>query len=237
LTEQDLDDLWLRWLGGFAGGGTRPGWLNQVDQEVRTKAKQRLPQWLPEAAAALCWLTVQPGPRRRERVVEAQPVIIAAFDHNLVDPTDETARYLSAITGRAITRAEVDEQLLDAITFIDDDLWCARTAAELGLDDLTLEAPPGTAAIQIRLGVRGIADPLLDPRLPRLLVATRQYRRCHGVAIYATDRSWRLSLTEGETIAVLPGLGQAAAESSEPISDHRLDQLNAAVGVLADLFA
>ncbi len=237
LTEQDLDDLWLRWLGGFAGGGTRPGWLNQVDQEVRTKATQRLPQWLPEAAAALCWLTVQPGPRRRERFVEAQPVIIAAFDHDLVDPTDETARYLSAITGRAITRAEVDEQLLSVIAFIDDDLWCVRTAAELGLDDLTLEAPPGAAAIQVRLGVRGIADPLLDPRLPRLLAAVRQYRRCHGVAVYATDSSWRLSLTEGETIAVLPGLGQAVVESIEPTSDHLLDQLNAGVGVLADLFA
>jgi hypothetical protein len=237
LTEEDLDDLWLRWLGGFAGDGTRPGWLNQVAQEVRTKAKQRLPQWLPEAAAALCWLTVQPGPRRRERVVEAQPVIIAAFDHNLINPTDETARYLSAITGRAITRTDVDEQLRGAITFIDDDLWCARTAAELGLDDLALDAPPGAAAIQVRLGVRGIVDPLLDPRLPRLLAATRQYRRCHGVAVYATDSSWRLSLTEGETIAVLPGLGQVVVESSEPISDHLLDQLNTAVGVLADLFA
>jgi hypothetical protein len=85
--------------------------------------------------------------------------------------------------------------------------------------------------------VRGSADPLLDPRLPRLLAATRHYRRCHGVAVYATDNSWRLSLTEGETIAVLPGLGQAAVESNEPISDHLLDQLNTAVGVLADLFA
>jgi hypothetical protein len=57
------------------------------------------------------------------------------------------------------------------------------------------------------------------------------------VAVYATDGSWRLSLTEGETIAILPGLGQAVVESSEPTSDHLLDQLNAGVGVLADLFA
>jgi hypothetical protein len=237
LSEEDLTDLWLRWLGGFAGGGTRPGWLDQVDQDVRANAKQRLPQWLPEVAAALCWLAVRPGLGRRERVVEAQPALISAFNHGLLDPTDETARYLSAITRRVITRVEVDQGLLDTIAFIDDGLWCARTAAELGLDDLKLAAPPGTAAIQIRLSVCGIADPLLDPRLPRLLAATRQYRRCRGIAVYATDGNWRVSLTEGDTIAVLPGLGQEVVESKEPVNDLVLDQLSTAVGVLADLFA
>ena len=103
--------------------------------------------------------------------------------------------------------------------------------------DLREARQPATAEQIADFGVQGIADPLLDPRLPRLLAATRQYRRCHGVAVYATDGSWRLSLTEGETIAVLPGIGQAVVESSEPTSDHLLDQLNAAVGVLADLFA
>ncbi|MEV0597634.1 hypothetical protein [Nonomuraea cavernae] len=237
LTEDDLDDLWLRWLGVFAGGGTRAGWLNQVDQETRTNAQRRFPVWLPEAAAALSWLTVRPGPARRERIVQAQPLIIAALDHDLLDPTDETARYLSAIIGHTVTRTEIDQQLVDAATFIDDDLWCTRTAVELNLDDLTLEAPPGAAAIQVRLDVQGITDPLLDPRLPRLLAATRQYRECSGIAVYATDGSWRLSMIGGERIAVLPGFGQLVIESTEPVSDHVVDQINTAVGVLADLFA
>ncbi|MFG2076088.1 hypothetical protein [Nonomuraea maritima] len=237
LTKDDLDDLWLRWLGVFAGGGTRAGWLDQVDHETRTNAQRRLPVWLPEAAAALSWLTIRPGLARRERIVQAQPLIIAALNHDLLDPTDVTARYLSAITGHAVTRTEIDQQLLDAATFIDDDLWCTRTAAELTLEGLTLEEPPGAAAIQVRLGVQGITDPLLDPRLPRLLAATRQYRRCRGIAVHATDGSWRLSMIDGKRIAVLPGLGQQFIESSDLVSDHVLDQINTAVGVLADLFA
>jgi hypothetical protein len=104
----------------------------------------------------------------------------------------------------------IDQQLLDAAAFIDDDLWCFHMAKELALDGLTLEAPAGASHIRVRLGVGGITDPLLDPRLPRLLIAARQYRRCHGVAVHATDGTWRLSLADGETIAMLPGLGQRA---------------------------
>src|SRR6266568_2186975 len=64
-----------------------------------------------------------------------------------------TARYLSAITGRTITRNQIDDQLLAAVEFIDDTLWCARTAGELGLNRLKLEAPPGAGGIQVRLDV------------------------------------------------------------------------------------
>ncbi|WP_406311876.1 hypothetical protein OHA77_24680 [Streptosporangium sp. NBC_01639] len=237
LTEDDLDDLWLQWLGVFAGDGIHAGWLNQVDQNTRANAQRRLPAWLPEAAAALSWLTVRPGPAHRERIVQAQPLIIAALNHDLLDPTDETARYLSTITGHIVTCTEINQQLVDAATYIDDDLWCTRTAAELTLEDLTLKAPPGAAAIEVRLDVQGITDPLFDPRLPRLLAATRQYRRCRGIVVYATDGSWRLSIIDGKKIAVLPGRGQRFIESTEPVSDHFLDQINMAVGVLADLFA
>lgn len=64
-----------------------------------------------------------------------------------------TARYLSAILGHPITLAQVEEELVGAVDYIDDDLWCARTRTELGLDQLNLQAPPGAAQIQVRLDV------------------------------------------------------------------------------------
>jgi hypothetical protein len=76
-------------------------------------------------------------------VVAFQPVLAATFAHNLIEPTNMTARYLSAVTGRTVTPAQVDSQLLNAIEYIDDALWCSRTAEELHLEDLNFQARPG----------------------------------------------------------------------------------------------
>lgn len=236
LTEDDLDDLWVRWLCPLVGTGEGDGWLDQLDETTRVLAHSRMPEWLPEAAAALCWLIVRSGTGYRERVVAFQPVLAAALSHELLDPTDMTARYLSAVTGSPVSQPNVDDQLLAAATFIDDALWCERKAQELGLDGLRLEAPPGAAAIQIRLDIGGITDPLLDPRVPRLVVAVRHYRDRDGVALFATDKGWRLVFVTGETIAFLPGLDAEPADSVLPVAQGDLEALAATGGVLADLF-
>ena len=236
LTDDDLDDIWQRWLRAFAGSGQSDGWLDQLDGAARALVQDQLPDWLPEAVAALSWLAVQPGAGYRERVVAFQPVLVTALAHGLIEPTEMTARYLSAITSRGITLSQVDAQLLTAVEFVDDDLWCARTSHELGLSRLKLEAPPGAVGIQVRLNIRGIADPLLDPRLPRLVAAARHYRHCDGVAVFASDVGWRLAFVTGETVAYLPNLGAATIESGATLANGTLEGLVAAAGVLADLF-
>ena len=235
-TDDDLDDLWQRWLRPFTGTGEGDGWLDQLDPAALALARDRLPEWLPEAVAALCWLVVQPGRGHRERVVAIQPVLAATFAHDLVEPTTMTARYLSAVTGRTVTRAEVDSQLLNAVEYIDDALWCSRTAEELGLDELNFQARPGVARVQVRLDVRGLTNPLLDPRIPRLVVLVRHYRRCDGVALFAADASWRLSFATGQTIACLPSLDASMIESTIPLASGVLESLAGSAGVLADLF-
>ncbi|BCL16042.1 phospholipase D-like domain-containing protein [Micromonospora sagamiensis] len=237
LTADDLDDLWSRWLTGFVGTGAGDGWLHQLDQDTYRAARQRQPDDLPETVAALCWLLIRPGQHARKRIVAAQPAIVAAVNHDLIGPTNHTARYLSRVVGRRVTRAQVEQDILHAATFVDDALWCNRTADDLALGGLRLKAPPGGAAdIQVRLDVRGVDDPLLDPRVPRLVVAVRHYRRCQGVAVFAADADWRLSLYPGETIAFLPGQGRRTIESAGPVTKGDLDQLAVSVGVLADLF-
>jgi hypothetical protein len=236
LTDEDLDDLWQRWLQPFTGTGKGDGWLDQLDDTARTLIHDRLPDWLPEAVAALCWLVVRPSSGQRERVIALQPALAAALAHDLLNPTEMTARFLTAVTSHAITKDQVDSQILAAIDFIDDALWCARTAEELGLDGLQLKAPPGAAAVQIRLDVRGILDPLLDARLPRLVLAARRYRHSGGVAVFGSDAGWRLAFIPGETIAYITGVGAAIAESAIPYTDELLEPLAATGGVLADFF-
>jgi hypothetical protein len=236
LTDDDLDDIWLWWLRPFVGTGQGDGWLGQLDPAALALAQQRLPEWVPEAVTALCWLAVRPGIGERERVITWQPVLASALNHDLVGATDTTARYLTAVTGDTITRDEVDNQLLGAIEFIDDALWCARTAKEFGVNGLELQVLPGAANALVRLDVRGISDPLLDARVPRLIVATRRYRRCEGVALYAADAGWRLVAVTGESIGYKPNATDRPVDSTVPLADGLLEQLTGTGGVLASLF-
>jgi hypothetical protein len=236
LTEDDLDDIWQRWLKGFAGSGQNDGWLDQLDDTTRTLVRDQLPDWLPEVVAALSWLVIEPGSDLRERIVNFQPVLVEALGRGLIDPTDLMARYLSAITGDSLSRSQIDDQLLSAVEFLDDDLWCARMIRELGLLRLKLEAPPGAVGIHVRLDVRGINDPLLDPRVPRLVTAARRYRRHDGVSVFASDAGWRLAFVTGETIAYRSTRGTAYTESVAVLASDTLEDLTDARGVIADLF-
>ncbi|QEV16205.1 hypothetical protein [Streptomyces alboniger] len=237
LTEDDLDEIWQLWLRPFVGTGQGDGWLDQLDEPTRTQVLDRLPTCLPETVAALCWLLVQPGRDRRERIVASKPVLSAALAHGLLDPTEATSRYLTDVTRQTVTCDMAVDQLLGAVDFIDDDLWCARTAEEFGLDELRLAASPDqTVAIRLRLDVRGITTPFVDARVPRLVVAAQHYRRCDGVVLRAVEGGWRLSFVTDETIAYLPGVGGALAESTQPLTRRALEELCTAGGVLADLF-
>lgn len=236
LTGDDLDDIWQRWLRGFAGAGEGDGWLDQLDDDTASLIRDRLPGRLPEEVAALTWLVIRPGIRYRERVIAFQPVLTASLGHGLIDPTEESARYLTAVTGTGITRDQVDDDLLAAAVFIDDDLWCIRTSETLALPRLRLRPSPGAAAVGVRLDVLGVSDPLLDPRIPRVVTAARNYRGCDGVAVYASDASWRVVTVTGETVYYLPRPGAATVKSAEPLASGTIESLAAAGGVLADLF-
>lgn len=235
LTPGDIDGLWEAWLGPFAGTGQGDGWLDRLDEPTRHEVLDDLPGWVPVLAAALCWLVVRRGHHHRERVVRFQASLNAALAHGLVGSDVTTAEYLSAVCGHKVTLAEVDTQLLEAADFIDDDLWCERTAAELGLTSLSLEAPPGATAIDVRLDVEGVTDPLLDTRVPRLVTETRTYRRCQGVSLFAAE-GWRMSFASGDTVVYRLAVEDSVIESDLPVTVESLAELAGEGGVLAGLF-
>ena len=232
LTDDDLDDIWLQWLSGFAGTREGDGWLGHLDPGTLDIIRRRLPEWLPETVAALCWLAIRPGHDKRRQILTWQPVIAAALNHHLLEPTENTASYVAEIIGQGMTFAKIEERLLRAVEFVDDLLWCERQAAELGLEEVGLQPPPGGApGIAVRLDVRGIVDPLLDPRIPRLVVALRAYRRCKGVAIWGPDADWRLALVDGQPIAYR----QKGTIAKMLANDGAIEQLAGVGGVLASL--
>jgi hypothetical protein len=78
-------------------------------------------------------------------------------------------------------------------------------------------------------------NPLLDPRVPRLVVLVRRYRRCDRVALFAADANWRLSFATDETIAYRPDRNFSMIESTSPLAAGVLELLAGSAGVLADL--
>ncbi|TFV91151.1 hypothetical protein [Blastococcus sp. CT_GayMR16] len=233
LTSDDLDDLWARWFRPFVGTGQGDGWLDQIDLTDQ-RIQVQLGGDFSRSITALCWLAIRPDDRRRERVVAWQPYLQAAFDKNLVDVDDGTVEFLAA-TGHPVDRGRVEMDLLGALEFIDDMLWCDQRAAALGLIQLTLEATSAGQRTSVRLRVKGVEDPLNDPRLPSLVVAVRQYRSTDSVALFGADYDWRIVAATGEPLLFKAGLGAPLLESS-PLEVGTVEQLAVANGILADLF-
>ncbi|MCX4695888.1 hypothetical protein [Streptomyces sp. NBC_01408] len=238
LTTEDLDEVWELLLRSFAGTGDGRGWLDRLDPADRDEAGHRLSDWLdlPEAVAALCWLAVRPGHVGRERKIALQPLIGAALDHGLLNSTKQTGRYLSLVTGTRVRRGDVDDRLLEVMDFIDDPLWCRRRAEELGLAGLELE----TTRTGVKVTVRGVSNPLTDPRIPKLVLAARLHSGIDGVSLFDDgERKWRLSLFTGEPIAYLPSFGTAtydALESALPLRKGDLESAHADEASLAAWF-
>ncbi len=167
-----------------------------------------------------------------------QPVLSAAFERGLVEPSDEVARFLNLVTDATVTRGTIEEDLLRCIEFIDDDPWCERTCEELGLEELRLDVGSPGQAVSVRLRVKGLNEPLADSRLPRLIVATRRYRRCDGLAIFSDDVGWRVVIDPGKPAAYMSGSrDQAMIDSGVVIGDGTIEGLAAKGEILADFFA
>ena len=234
LRATDLDELWFAWMRPFVGTGRGDGWLDQVDL-ADDAVRARLPASLAETVAALSWLTIRR--RNRDTTIAWQPVVSAALEHGLLEPTEETARFVSHVVHSAVDQGSVEDDLLRCIEFIDDDLWCERTCRELDLDALRLDVGSAGQAVSVRLRLNGIGNPLTDPRVPQLIAAARRYRRCDGIATFSDDEGWRLVVETGRPAVYMAGGQGQVMIDSVVMEPGTLERLAAASGILADLFA
>jgi hypothetical protein len=152
----------------------------------------------------------------------------------LVEVGDDTLEFLVA-SGFKVSADAVETDILEALEFIDDDLWCAQRSAELALAGLELKATSAGDRTGIRIMVDGIDDPLHDPRIPALVVSISRYRRTDTVAIFGKNPDWRLAISGDEPIYYMASLHADGVES-EHLEPNALDSLAGAAGVIADLF-
>jgi hypothetical protein len=87
----------------------------------------------------------------------------AAFDKGLIEVSAAVAEYLSAVISRTVSVDQVTGDILEALDFIDDRLWCDETAAALDINRLDLDTLSADQSVSVRLDVRGIENPLYAP--------------------------------------------------------------------------
>lgn len=236
LSIDDLNELWLQWLKPIVGSDKSKGWLDRLDPDDLELAAQRIPSWIPEISAALCWLATGTG-SERSTIIEWQPVIAAALKHNFLEPTELSADFLTIVFGKSITYPKVEEHLLKVIDFIDDKLWSEKTRGELGIKELEITLPPsGAPRLGFQLNVSNIQNPLWDPLVPRLIVSACNYRKKDGLAIYSSDFTWRIVISVGKSIIYRPDQAEHTIESLIIVEKGMFEHLVSTGGVLASFF-
>jgi hypothetical protein len=233
-TDEELNDLWGRWLQPFIGTGHSDGWLDKSDLTPDQRARY-LDEQFTANLTKLCWLAIRPGPNQRRRIIAWQTTLQIAFDKGLLIVTDDVADYVSTVLDRPTPVKAIEDDLLTCLTFIDDDLWAERIAANLDLAEVRLEATAAEQNVAVRLTVSGIDNPIYDLRIPQLIVATRHYRNTDSIVIYSEDKDWRLRVVNDEPITYLPSLNDEPADSA-PLPTNAIEDLAATHGVIADLF-
>lgn len=227
LTEDDLDEIFRRLIDAALSS------LSKI-----TDARDHLPDHTVPLISALLYITTQSGGNYRTRVLDWQSRLQGLVDLDLIDPTAATATYVGEVLWLEITAEDVLGELLYAIDYIDDEEWCRRTADALQLASVSLEVPSQGQDLDVRLRVGGIADPLRDPVMLRLLAELRQYRAATSVAVFDKDGRWRLAIKPGESVALKANwLDEGFAESRDAVSDGQLRRLLSTGGSLADLFS
>jgi hypothetical protein len=191
-----------------------------VSAALRSDLAAQLPADIPERFTLLAAWALRPGRQLRERRVAWQEPLAAALDADYINPTEGVAGGLSELSGAAVDVEVVYERVLGAIEFEDEQLWCDRLADQLGVASVALTPPPSNrGVVHLQVVVGGVSDPRVDPRIPALLVAARRYKNAPGVAMWAADGSWRLSLsdTNPALLRVEHPDGPQLLETAEPL--------------------
>ncbi|MHA6622488.1 hypothetical protein [Pseudonocardia sp. DLS-67] len=244
LREDDVDEIWWLWLRALVGTGRRDGLLDGSDEVETNEVLGSLALDVRESAAFLCWVMIRRGADQRERIVAVQDVLVPALEHGLLEPTQHAASQAVSCGEERATPASMTEDLLSAATFVDDELWCAKSAEELGLDGIWLEERRGHP-VPLAVHVAGISAPLADPRLPRLVASAVRYRRVSAATVLAAGLGvgrrddvdgWRLVWSATLKMYFMRNRADAGLDSSSIIDSTTLQDLVASGRSLEAVF-
>jgi hypothetical protein len=182
----------------FLRGERAVGYLHSLSDEEREKALARLPQEARVVAGALCYALLREQTTWREVVFRFQPFLIDALELGVVEVGPQSPKLDKRLVGEKPSAATIEERLLFACEFTDDEHWCARQERELGFAYVRLtQRDFKRDKFGITLAVEGAS--LEDSRLVSLVRQALAYRKAEGVVVEIGDT--RLAVHLGESVA------------------------------------
>jgi hypothetical protein len=196
-----------------------PGYLLAIDEDERAAALGRLPREARILGGALAYAVLAPTREWRQTIFAWQPFLTPALELGVI----EVGRRVSVLVGRVVgerpATAAIEERLLWACDYLDDEHWCLKQERELGLTDVVLTRESFNPKFGITLAARGAT--LEDPQLVALVRQALVYRKVDGAVVEL--EGGRLAVRLGEPIYA--SVDGTVYESSSPVDADRLAEL------------
>lgn len=228
-----LEDL----FGSFVRHERTPGYLATLDDARRAEAVRVLPDEAVELAAALLYCSLSSEAPWSRYIFDWQPFLTSGLEWGLFAPGPKSLDAVTWIVDRHPSIEEMEDRLLWAAQYINDERWAAQTAKDLDLEAVELAHRGYHADYPVRLVVKGVERPLDDPRM---LICARQalaYRNADGITVEAGDMRLSLKLG-GKAAALTPDRRHLTSEAAVNMIDlRRIEASGAGWGVLVSAAA
>ena len=220
-------------FGSFIRRERAPGFLSSLDSEERQQALDLLPVEATALASAVAYSVLRPHGPWHAHVFTWQPFIVMGIEDGVFAAGTGAAEVVERLTGELPTADEIDERLLWAAGYINDERWAARIRKELGFEHVLIAHRGFNAAYPVHLTVVGSNDPLRDPQMLSAARQALRYRRSDGITVEAGETRMSLKLG-GPAAARVEG---RALKSAGPVDMDDLRGVETAGGGWAQLLA
>ncbi len=222
-------------FGAFLGDGKSPGFLGRADQDLRASVLSSLDSRIREWAAGAAYLALRPERPWKEVVYDWQPYLNRGlFDTTVMIVGEQTAALTSWVSKRKVTVREIEDVLVARTSYLDQHRWCKDLALALRLPGIELKTIDNKY-VPLRISLRGVTDPLSDPRVVEAAMRAMRFRRADAIGIEAGDCT--AVLRPGHQAWAKTGTGRGAATLSSDviITAERLTAVESQGGALSEL--
>ena len=112
---------------------------------------------------------------------ELQPALVTAIELGVMEVGERSESIVRRLVQEEATPAEIEERLIRASEYIDDEHWCRKQERDLGLERVTLTKESFNRRFGITLSIDGSG--LDDPRIVSLVRQALVYRHVDGAVV------------------------------------------------------